>query len=172
MAVVVGLLTLGFLAVQTVAARQQAEEAANQVAAARLDGLYQQLLRWDEFRSLGENKDLNLLMTKGLKSFDDIKDPEQREQLRSAQVWFLDYFSYVYSTLPGLSKCAPKDGHLVLRGSREDTGACDEWVAWSQTMHVAFTDELTCQVLNDYEDLYEKKFVDAIRGSHACPAPA
>ncbi|MFG2486901.1 hypothetical protein ACGFSI_29625 [Streptomyces virginiae] len=166
-ATLVGLLTLAFLALQTVATREQAEEAANQVAAARPDGLYQQLLNYDEFRSSTENKHLNLLWAT-VAEFDEIEDPEEREQVYSLTVWFIDYFDYVYTTLPGLLKCVPKDGHLVLRGSSEDTGKCDEWVAWSQTIFEGFNDVLTCQVLNESVQLYEKKFVAAIRKSHAC----
>ncbi|GAB2714552.1 hypothetical protein [Streptomyces bullii] len=162
------LVTLIFLARQTEAARQQAEDTANQVSAARLDGLYQQLLRWDEFRSASDNKRMNLLMTQ-VDSFDDIKDAEEREQYYSAQVWFVDYFSYVYSTLPGLEECVPDDGRLTLRGSPEDKARkCDTWIAWSQTIHDAFSHGPTCQVLNDFEALYERKFVNAIRKSGAC----
>ncbi|MFF5518878.1 hypothetical protein [Streptomyces coeruleorubidus] len=163
------LITLIFVYWQTDASRQQSREAANQVAAARLDGLYEQLLRWDEFRSSPENKHLNWLMVQGFDSFDDIKDAQEREQYYSALVWFLDYFSYMYSTLPGLLKCAPADGQLITRGSPKDTGNCESWVAWSQTIYEAFRDPLLCQVLNDYEELYEKNFVRAVRETRACP---
>ncbi|MEU9311732.1 hypothetical protein [Streptomyces sp. NPDC048256] len=166
--VVATLITLIFLWWQTEAARQQTKEAANQVSAARLDGLYQQLLEWDKFRSSDENKHLNWLMVQGLDNFDDVKDPQEREQYYSSLVWFLDYFSYMYSTLPGLLKCAPDDGRLIIRGSREDTGKCESWVAWSQTINEAFKDPLLCQVLNDYEELYEKDFVKAVRETRAC----
>jgi type II secretory pathway pseudopilin PulG len=166
--VIATLITLIFLWSQTEAARQQAKEAANQVSAARLDGLYQQLLEWDQFRSSSDNKHLNWLMVQGFDDFDDIKDPQEREQYYSALVWFLDYFSYMYSTLPGLLKCAPDDGQLIIRGSGEDTGKCESWVAWSQTIYEAFKDPLLCQVLNDYEELYEKDFVKAVRETRAC----
>ncbi|WP_266616999.1 hypothetical protein [Streptomyces sp. NBC_00047] len=162
------LITVIFLYWQTDATRQQTKEAANQVAAARLDGLYQQLLQWDEFRSSNDNKRLNWLMGQKFDNFDDIKDPQEREQYYSALVWFLDYFSYMYSTLPGLLKCVPDNGQLALRGSHEDSGKCESWVAWSQTIYVAFKDPLLCQVLNDYEELYEKKFVRAVRDTRAC----
>lgn len=49
-AAVLGLATLVFLALQTVSAREQAQESANQTAAARLDSLYQQLLTYDQWR--------------------------------------------------------------------------------------------------------------------------
>ncbi|MDN0199417.1 hypothetical protein [Streptomyces sp. S.PNR 29] len=170
MLVLATLITLIFVYWQTDATRQQTKEAANQVAAARLDGLYEQLLRWDEFRSSDENKHLNWLMVQGFDSFDDIKEPLEREQYYSALVWFLDYFSYMYSTLPGLLKCAPGDGQLITRNSSEDTGDCESWVAWSQTIYQAFKDPLLCQVLNDYEELYEKNFVRAVRETRACLA--
>lgn len=166
-AIGVGLLTLVFLALQTVATREQVEEAANQVAAARLDGLYQQLVNWDEFRSSSENKRLNRLLEGDLK---DVKNPDEKAQMYSALIWLLDYYSYVYETLPGLLECAPKDGRLVLRGSDEDTGKCEDWVAWSQGIHDNFNDKDMCQILSDFEGWYDRQFVAAIRDSGACPA--
>ncbi|WP_225821400.1 hypothetical protein [Streptomyces naphthomycinicus] len=168
-AAVLGLATLVFLALQTVSAREQAWESAHQTTAARLDGLYQQLLAYDQWRGQNENKHINMLLNQ-VDNLDDIKDPEERDQFYSVEVWFVDYFDYVYSTLPDLLRCVPDDGHLVLRGSREESRTCDEWVAWSETIHRAFQDPVTCQVLHDDEPLYEKKFVTAIRESKACPA--
>ncbi|MFE0273814.1 hypothetical protein ACFWZY_17100 [Streptomyces sp. NPDC058992] len=169
MVALVGLVTLVFLIQQTEATRQQAEEAASQVTASRLDGIYEQLLTWDQFWSSTENKRLNLLARQA-DDYDEIKDPEEREQLYSTNVWFLDYFDYVYTTLPGLLRgCVPEDGHLVLRGSPEESQVCDEWVAWSQTIYNAFIyDKPLCQTLNDAPEIYERKFVGAIRDSRAC----
>lgn len=57
----------------------------------------------------------------------------------------------------------------MLRGSPEEVGVCDEWVAWSQTIYQAFVyDKLLCQTFNDAPGIYEKKFVSAIRDSRAC----
>ncbi|MFF4285988.1 hypothetical protein ACFY0R_11770 [Streptomyces sp. NPDC001633] len=169
LAALLGLATLIFLALQTVSAREQAEESANQTAAARLDGIYQQLLTYDQWRGENQNKHINMLINE-VDDLDSLKDPEEREQLYSVEVWFLDYFDYVYSTLPGLLRCVPADGRLVIRGSREERRTCDEWVAWSETIYQAFRNPVTCQVLNDQQSLYEKKFINAIRESKACPA--
>ncbi|MGW8971934.1 hypothetical protein [Streptomyces platensis] len=166
-AAVLGLTTLAFLAFQTVIAREQAVEAANQTTGARLDGLYQQLLSYDQWRGENENKHINMLINQ-VSDLDSIKDPEEREQLYSIEVWFLDYFDYVYTTLPGLLRCVPGDGHLVIRGSRDESGTCDAWVAWSETIYESFQNPVTCQVLKDQKSLYEKKFVTAIRNSKAC----
>ncbi|MFG2831159.1 hypothetical protein ACGFWI_27400 [Streptomyces sp. NPDC048434] len=166
---VLGLATLAFLVLQTVIARGQAEEAANQTTGARLDGLYQQLLAYDQWRGEKENKRINMLINQ-VSDLDSIKDPEEREQLYSIEVWFLDYFDYAYTTLPGLLRCVPGDGHLVIRGSRDESDTCDEWVAWSETIYQNFRNPVTCQVLNDQQSLYEKRFIIAIRNSKACPA--
>ncbi|MEU9541024.1 hypothetical protein [Streptomyces mirabilis] len=168
-AAVLGLATLAFLALQTVSAREQAQESANQTAATRLDSLYQQLLTYDQWRGQNENKRINMLLNQ-VNNLDDIKDSEERDQFYSIEVWFVDYFDYVYTTLPDLLRCVPADGHLVIRGSREESRTCDEWVAWSETIYQAFRDPVTCKVLNDQQSLYEKKFIVAIRESNACAA--
>lgn len=142
------LVTLLFLSLQTFASRQQAELAANQASASRLDGIYVQLLDWDKWLSSQENRKFAVLWFKGT-PFKDVKNREDLAQLYQANIWFVDYFDYVYTTLPGLIGCIPKDGHLVLRGSREDAGRCDTWTAWSQTIYEAFRSKNLCQTLND-----------------------
>lgn len=164
-----GLATLVFVSQQTVIAREQAEESVNQTTAARLDALYQELLTYDQWRGESQNKRINLLINQ-VDNLDSVKNPEEHAQLYSVEVWLLHYFDYAYTTLPGLLRCVPNDGHLVIRGSREESRTCDEWVAWSETIYQAFRDPVRCQVLKDQESLYEKKFINAIRKSNACPA--
>ncbi|WP_371648046.1 MULTISPECIES: hypothetical protein [unclassified Streptomyces] len=161
------LATLVFVSFQTVATMSQAKEAANQVSAARLDGLYQQSLNQDEVLLSAENAKLNLYIN-GDVPFEDVKDPAERQRMKSSFKWNLTYWDYAYATLPGLVRCFPDDGHLILRGSREDTEECDDWAAWSQSIYNAFRDERLCQTLNSKEGELGRNFVAAIRKSGAC----
>jgi hypothetical protein len=166
---ILGILTLIYLIYQTHATQNQAREAADQVSEARLDGIYQQLLDYDKFLSSPENKRVNWLIAHPPKRLEDIKDPTEREEFYSVELWALDYFDYVYATLPGLLGCVPADGHFVLPGSSGERRTCDQWVAWSQTIYRNFQrDSTLCEVLKDEELIYEKKFVTAIRESRAC----
>jgi hypothetical protein len=51
----------------------------------------------------------------------------------------------------------PADGRFALRGSREDTGSCDQWIAWSQTFYDAFRYNNLRQTLNESVKLYREK---------------
>ncbi|MFF7473680.1 hypothetical protein [Streptomyces sp. NPDC008092] len=164
-----GIITLIYLIYQTKATEKQAQEAADQVSEARLDGIYQQLLDYDKFVSSPENKRVNWLIANPPRRLQDIKDPAERQEFLAVERWALDYFDYVYTTLPGLLNCVPKDGRLVLPGSPEERHTCDQWVAWSQTIYGNFRyDKTLCEVLKGDESTYEKKFVRAIRESRAC----
>ncbi|WP_406551181.1 hypothetical protein [Streptomyces sp. YS-3] len=124
-------------------------------------------LNQDEYLASTENRTLTGYVMEGTE-FKEVKDAMERAQLKAIFKWNLDYWDYAYSTLPGLVSCFPSDGHLILRGSKQDDARCDDWVSWSQSIHDAFLDPRLCQTLNDNESVYGKGFVAAIRKSEAC----
>ncbi|MFD6288630.1 hypothetical protein [Streptomyces sp. NPDC060205] len=179
---VLTLVTLFVLAMQTVAANEQAEqavkqskeaakqsaEAANQGAAQRLDATYERLLDRKEWLASQENSRITGHIFRGT-PLEEIKDEVEREQVAMALVWDLAYVDYLYEMLPGLVDCAPEDRHLELRETgKMGVASCDDWAAWSEYIYSVFTDSRVCELLKESQATYGVGLVSAIRATDVC----
>ncbi|MEV5241169.1 hypothetical protein AB0K89_18985 [Streptomyces cinnamoneus] len=163
-------ITLVYLVQQTEAAERQAEQAEDQTAAGRLDGVYHQLLEWQRFLAGSDNKQLALMLLEGT-PVKDVKDKEDKAQLVWALQHKVNFYDYAYVVLPQLIDCAPKDREFVLRGTvRAQKIHCEDWLAWSQEFYSAFEDSRLCEVLGEEEESYGTVFVSALRKIGRCPS--
>jgi hypothetical protein len=159
---------------QVDAGLQQTRVASDQLRQGQYQSVYDRMLDMD--RMLAEQPEIAPYILEGYRSGDRVtKNKEKNAALKSAMIYVLDLYGYIWDNVPDLLGFPSPPTSLALRStglppdSNVTVQAWEAWTSWSETIAAGFRDspEL-CTVLDQARKAYGSPFVGAIRDARLC----